>query len=228
MFTSLINLFYPPVCAGCDALLLERERIICSQCRHEMPQTHHHLDPLNEAVLKFYGKIPVEFAAAFLHYHKRGTVQEMIANLKYHGMEAIGTVIGSWYGSVLQAANVLQNVDAVVPVPLHARKLRKRGYNQVDAFAQALAEKLNTECRTDLLFRKRYSRTQTRKNRLGRSAVTQGEMFEARPAADDSSKHFLLVDDVLTTGATLESCARALLQIPGIKISIACIAMSRS
>lgn len=228
MFTSLTNLFYPPVCAGCDALLLPAETAICSRCRHEMPQTQHHLNPQNEAMLKFYGKIPVEFAAAFLHYHKRGVVQQMIHSLKYHGIEAVGKTIGKWYASDLQQIDLLNDVDQIIPVPLHPRKFRQRGYNQITHFSEALSKKLAVPVNHRLLKRVRYSKTQTRKNLMGRSELRDKAIFAVDYDERDHGKHFLLTDDVLTTGATLESCGRVLLGIPGAKISIICMAMSQS
>ncbi len=227
MFTSLTNLFFPPVCAGCDAFLLTGEQVICSRCRHEIPLTGHHLNPENEAFKKFYGKIDVQFAAAFMHYHKRGIVQQMIHNLKYRGIEEIGAAIGYWYASELKKIPT-QTVDQIIPVPLHRRKLRERGYNQVTTFGKALSESLLIPFNENLLLRNRYAKTQTAKNLLGRSEVSKGEIFDVRFTEADQGKHFLLVDDVLTTGSTLEACCRALLKIPGTKISIVCMAMSHS
>lgn len=228
MFTSLINLFYPPVCAGCDSLLLANEKVICSHCRHEIPLTNHHLDPQNEAMKKFYGKIPVVFTATFLYYHKKGIVQQLIHNLKYHGLEDIGTVIGHWYAAELQTIDLLKDVDEIIPVPLHKRKLRERGYNQVTKFGSALSESLKITFNDRLLLRKVYSKTQTRKNLLGRSEVGKAEIFSVQLNELDHGKHFLLIDDVLTTGSTLESCSKALLKIPNARISIVCMAMSHS
>ncbi|SCY58250.1 ComF family protein [Flavobacterium caeni] len=228
MSKSLIDLFYPPVCAGCDALLLVNEKAICTTCRHEMPQTYHHLTPENEAFKKFYGKIHIEFAATFLHYHKRGIVQQMIHSLKYHGAESVGTTLGQWYGSILFDTGALFDVDEIIPVPLHPKKLRERGYNQVTAFGMALADRLGVAYNDRLLVRKKYSKTQTKKNLMGRNEVRNQEIFGINSEETHQGKHLLLVDDVLTTGATLESCARVLQGIPNTKISIVCMAMSHS
>ncbi|HMI06735.1 MAG TPA: hypothetical protein VK528_04255 [Flavobacterium sp.] len=227
MFNSLINLFFPKVCAGCDAFLLTDENVICTNCRHEIPKTSHHLDPENEAMVKFYGKIPVEFAAAFLYFHKKGMVQELIHNLKYRHNEEIGTVIGNWYAADLQPLEIIKTFDTIIPVPLHPKKLRERGYNQVTTFGRALSENLNIFYKEDLLVRKIYSKTQTRKNLLGRSEVGKQEIFDVIFTERDWNKHYLLID-VLTTGSTLEACSRTLLKIPGAKISIVCMAMSHS
>lgn len=228
MFTSLVNLFYPPVCAGCDSLLLNTETVICTRCRFEVPITNHHLIPENEAMKKFYGKIPVVFAAAFLYYHKKGIVQEMIHGLKYRDIEQIGTELGNWYAQDLAAITALDDVDEIIPVPLHQRKLRKRGYNQVTGFANALSANLKIPVNDKLLLRRVYSRTQTKKNLLGRSEMGNKAIFEAASSETDHGKHFLLLDDVLTTGSTLEACGRALLAVPNARISIVCMAMSHS
>ena len=225
MLRNFINLFFPKVCAGCDAFLLTSENVICTRCRHEIPLTSHHLDLENEAMKKFYGKIPVEFAATFMYFHKKGMVQEMIHNLKYKGHEEIGSAIGHWYAAGLKLAR-LPHFDQVIPVPLHPRRLRERGYNQVTAFGMALSQDLGIPYNDLLLVRNVYSKTQTTKNLLGRSAVSNQTIFDAAFGPQDHNKHFLLVDDVLTTGSTLEACGRALLQIPGARVSIICMAMS--
>lgn len=228
MFNSLINLFFPKVCAACDSFLSVNENVICTHCRHEIPLTNHSLNPQNEAMQKFYGKIPVEFAAAFVYFHKKGMVQEMIHNLKYKGHEEIGTAIGHWFAEDLKSHPIIHSIDAIIPVPLHPGKLRERGYNQVDSFGKALSEQLEIPFLEDLLLRNIYSKTQTRKNLLGRSEVSNQNIFGASFSEKDHNKHYLLIDDVLTTGSTLEACGRELLKIPGAKISIACMAMSHS
>lgn len=228
MFTSLINLFFPNVCAGCDALLLRHENVICSQCRHDIPQTKHFLVPDNEAMKKFYGKIDVVHVSAFMYYHKKGIVQQIIHNLKYKGLETIGCAIGDWYSEDLKTLDCIQNIDAIVPVPLHRRKLRERGFNQVSEFGKSLARNLDIAYANGILIRKIYSKTQTRKNLLGRSEVGNAEIFDVVFSDQHHGKHFLLVDDVLTTGSTLEACSRALLKIPNVKISIVCMAFSHS
>jgi ComF family protein len=227
MFKSLLNLFFPPTCAGCKTILIANENVICTSCRHEMPLTQHHLNPENDAYKKFYGRIPVEYVSALVYFHKKGIVQELIHSLKYRGQEAIGTVLGEWYAEELKNIPVLSTVDTIIPVPLHPKKLSERGYNQVTEFGNALAKSLQIPISTSILFRQVYSKTQSQKNRLGR---TEGidTIFDVSFDEKDHNKHFLLIDDVITTGATLEVCAKALLKIPGTKISIVCMAMADS
>lgn len=227
MFQSLINLFFPKVCSGCSTLLLGNENMICTTCRHDAPLTHHHLNPENDAYKKFYGRVLVQHASALFYFHKKGIVQELIHNLKYKGHEELGQLIGEWYAADLKMVVALQDVDQIIPVPLHPKKFKERGYNQVSGFGKALAEQLDVAYNDKILIRNVYSKTQSKKNLLGRSELNE-TIFDVVFSEKEHNKHFLLVDDVLTTGATLEACSRALLKIPGAKISIVCMAMAHS
>ena len=227
MLKNLIHLFFPPVCSGCHTFLLTNETVICTNCRHHLPQTHHHLQTENEAFKKFYGRIPVIHVSAFLYFHKKGMVQELIHNLKYRGNQEIGTQLGHWYGEALKNNPAINSVDVIVPVPIHKKRRHNRGYNQVDTFAKALSNELNIPVENDVLIRKIHSKTQSKKNLLGRMEGID-QVFDVVFAEKEHNKHFLLLDDVLTTGATLEACSRAILKIPGAKISIVCMAMAHA
>ena len=227
MFESIINLFFPTVCSGCNSFLLTNENVICTVCRHDIPLTNHHLNPENEAFKKFYGRIPVLHTSALFYFHKKGIVQELIHNLKYKGHEEIGTILGEWYAEDLKKIDVLQSVDEIIPVPLHPKKLKERGYNQVTAFGTALSASLGLDYNDSLLIRNVYSKTQSKKTLLGRTEGIE-TIFDVSFTDKNHNKHFLLIDDVITTGATLEACSRALLKIPGAKISIVCMAMAQS
>ena len=227
MFKSILNLFFPKACSGCNSFLITNENVICTVCRHDIPLTNHHLDVENDAFKKFYGRIPVVHASALFYFHKKGIAQQLIHNLKYKGHEEIGSVLGDWYAEDLKQIESLQSVDEIIPVPLHRRKLKERGYNQVTTFGKALSTSLNMRYNSSLLIRNKYSKTQSKKNLLGR---TEGiaTIFDVSYSEKDHNKHFLLIDDVITTGSTLEACSRALLKIPGAKISIVCMAMAQS
>jgi len=227
VFKSIIDLFFPKVCAGCHSLLLTNETVLCTVCRHEIPLTQYHLDSNNEAVKKFYGKIDIQHASAFLYYNKKGIVQELIHNLKYKGHQQIGTVLGEWYVEDLKKLIPETPFDVIIPVPLHPKKFRERGYNQVSTFGRALSKGLNVAYADTVLYRKKYSKTQSKKDLLGRSENIEN-LFDVTDSEKNHNKHFLLIDDVLTTGATLEACCRALLKIPGARISIACMAIANS
>lgn len=227
MLKNLINLFFPPVCAGCHSFLLSNENVICTLCRHNIPLTNHHKNPENEAFKKFYGRIPVEHTSALLYFHKKGIVQELIHNLKYKGQEEIGTVLGSWYAEDLKESAIINSVDYIIPVPLHKRKFRERGYNQVTKFGKSLSKELNLKYDDSILFRKVYSKTQSQKAFLNRSDGID-TIFDVSFSKKDHNKHFLIIDDVITTGSTLEACSHALMKIPGAKVSIVCMAMAHS
>ena len=227
MFQSIINLFFPKVCSGCNSFLLTNENVICTICRHDIPLTNHHLIEDNDAFKKFYGRIPVLHASALFYFHKKGIVQQLIHNLKYKGHEEIGTILGEWYAEELKTIDLFQTVDQIIPVPLHRRKFKERGYNQVTAFGEALSSSLNLDYNNSILVRNIYSKTQSKKNLLGRTEGIE-TIFDVSFTEKDHNKHFLLIDDVITTGSTLEACSRALLKIPGARISIVCMAMAQS
>lgn len=227
MLHHLINLFFPKSCAGCDSFLLREECVICTKCRHEIPLTNHHTISDNEIFQKFYGRIPIEFGAAFFYFHKKGIVQEMIHKLKYKGQEVISSTIGHWYSEELKDTVEIKTIDFIIPVPLHKKRRKERGYNQVEGFGKALATNLNIPYNDSLLQRVLYTKTQTKKNLLGRTDVID-QAFDVTYTEIHHGKHFLLIDDVITTGSTLESCSRALLKIPNVKISILCMAMTHN
>lgn len=225
--THLLNLVYPKVCMGCHSMLLSDEKVICTTCRHEIPLTQHHLNPENEVFKRFYGRVTLEHASALFYYHKKGIVQELIHNLKYRGHEEIGTMVGEWISEDLKNIALSQKFDAIIPVPLHKKRLKERGYNQVTTFGLGLSGQLNIPFNPTVLKRNVYSKTQVKKNLLGRTEIT-AELFDVVFTEENHNQHFLLIDDVITTGSTLEACSKALLKIPGAKISIVCMALSHS
>ena len=206
--------------------MLASENVICTDCRHHIPLTNHHNIKNNEAILKFYGKLDVVYASALFYFQKKGIVQELIHKLKYKGHQEIGATIGYWYADELKNIKLLNDIDFIIPVPLHQKKIKKRGYNQVTAFANALSETLKIPVKELLLIRKKDTKSQTKKNRINRSAVLE-HVFSVDETIEYQNKHFLLIDDVITTGATLESCGRELLKIQGARLSIVCIAMTK-
>ncbi|BCY27656.1 amidophosphoribosyltransferase [Flavobacterium okayamense] len=226
MLKNLINLIYPQTCFGCKNLLLKNEKTLCSDCLHELPKTYHHNIFENDLTKKFYGIIPIEFGASFLYFKSYGIVKEIIHNLKYRDKQEIGTLLGNLYAYELKEVIEQNNITEIIPVPLHPKRLKKRGYNQVTTFCVSLSENLNIPLNESLLVRNLYTETQTHKDKVARQYQTN--LFEARFSEQDCGKHFLLVDDVITTGATLEKCANALLKIPNSKVSIVTIAFTQS
>lgn len=227
MIKALLNLLFPKPCSGCNRTLLESEHLVCTHCRHDMPFTQHHLDDNNETAKKFRGRLPIEHASSVVYFHKEGIVQELIHNLKYRGKEEIGTLIGEWYAHDIKDIDTLKTVTEIVPVPLHKKRLRQRGYNQVAGFGKALADGLGKNYNEDILMRTQYAKTQTKKNLSARAEIIN-DAFDVNPKGDDNGKHFLLVDDVITTGATLEACGKALLKIPGARVSIITMAYAHT
>jgi ComF family protein len=208
-------------------LLVKNEHLLCFTCRHDLPFTHHHKIPNNDTIKKFYGLIPLEFGLSMLYFHHGGIVQELIHNLKYRNQQKIGTLLGELYAKDLQNFDPIRSVTEIIPVPLHPKKLKERGYNQVDSFCESIGNQLQIPVNKNLLVRKQYNKTQTKKNREARQQLKQ-TIFDVNFTEKDENKHFLLVDDVITTGSTLEICAKALLKIPNVKVSILTIAYTQS
>ncbi|MCB0375921.1 MAG: ComF family protein [Sinomicrobium sp.] len=218
-------LLFPSLCLGCALPLSDNEAHICTRCRHQLPLTHIHIDNADTAEKIFYGRIKIEKATALLWFEKRGIVQHLIHQLKYKGHEEAGELLGEWLGTQLCEIPHYGTVDMVIPVPLHPKKQRERGYNQSAAFGMALARHLKADYRDDILVRKRHTKTQTRKTRLLRWESMRG-IFAIRDPGAVSGKHVLLADDVITTGATLEACAAVLLETGHVRISIAVMAIA--
>lgn len=227
MLKNLLKLIFPQLCFGCDALLLLNEEIICSTCRHDLPLTNHHLNQSNDTTKKFYGIINLEFGASMLYFHKKGIVQKLIHNLKYNGKEEVGQMLGKWYAEDIKRLEIIKSIDYIIPVPLHPKKLKERTYNQVDSFCEALSTTTSLPFNKKLLIRVKYNKTQTKKSKNERQENVQN-IFDVVMEDHFNGKHFLLIDDVITSGATLELCAKALLKIPNSKISIITIAYTQS
>lgn len=223
MLKYLINLIFPKLCMGCNSLLLSNEAVICSECNHNLPYTNHFLLKNNDTTKKFYGVIPVEFSASMLYFYQKGIVQSLIHNLKYKNHQEIGTLLGKWYAVDLKKVIEMKTVTEIIPVPLHKKRLEERGYNQVTTFCEVLATELQIAYNPSLLYRNHYSKTQTKKDKESRKEITD-TLFDVNFNESDANKHFLLIDDVMTSGATIEACAKALLKIPNSKVSVVTIA----
>lgn len=226
MLKNLLNLFYPQICYGCKGLLQPFENVICLQCRHEIPTTLHAKQIENELYKSFYGKITLQFAGALFYYTKESKVQELIHGLKYKNQQKIGSVFGNWFAEELLENEIIKNIDYILPVPLYKKKEQKRGYNQVTTFCLAFSEKLNIPFEDKLLVRLSQSISQSKKNREDRLNIDSLSFELNKNAENFKNKHFLLVDDVITTGATIEACGKKILQIEGAKLSVISIAFS--
>ncbi|HEY8929011.1 MAG TPA: phosphoribosyltransferase family protein [Mucilaginibacter sp.] len=220
---DFVSLLFPELCAACKESLMANEEIICMDCRFNLPYTNFHLPADNVVAQQFWGKINVQAAFALFYFTKGGKVQNLLHQLKYNGQQEVGKLMGKMAGEQLLKNEIFNSADYIIPVPLHQKRLRERGYNQSECFAEGLAVKLNTTVEVGNLVRQRATSTQTRRSRFARFENMQ-EVFAVINPEKLKDKHVLLVDDVITTGSTLEACGSELLKIPGLKLSIATIA----
>ncbi len=227
-FIDFTDLLFPTLCLGCTRSLGANEKVLCTHCRVNLPETGQYRQPDVDFVLnKFAGKVPIEFVASYLHFAKGGIVQKLIHRIKYKGQKEAAKEIAIWYGHYLtDEHSLLPELDMLIGVPLHKRRFQQRGYNQADWVAQGLSEVLNVPYHTDVLLRKRFRSSQTRKNRLERWENVKTE-FDLQHPEVVVGKRVGLVDDVLTTGATLEACAIELLRAGCLSVSVLTLAATR-
>ncbi|GGG10534.1 ComF family protein [Pontibacter amylolyticus] len=226
MLQDFLSLLFPEICHACDQPLARGERYICTECNVKLPYTDLHLHgatELNCLQQRFWGKVPVRFAFSYLHFRSKGRVQRVLHKLKYKGAQELGEHLGKRYGAILLDQGYAVHFDLIVPVPLHRLKLRRRGYNQSEGFAKGLAEALQIPWSNRVLERAVDTDSQTKKSRLDRWQNVE-QVFAVKQMEAVKGKRILLVDDVLTTGATLEACAQALLQKGCSEVSVTTIA----
>lgn len=222
-FADFIALLFPQLCHACGESLVTHEDLICTDCLYNLPYTNFHQQPDNIVMRQFWGKVKIDAAYALFYFTKGGKVQQLMHQLKYNNAPMVGNKLGDIAGRQLAQTQHFNSFDAIIPVPLHTKRLRKRGYNQSACFAEGLAVTLNTQVIINNLIRTKATETQTHKSRFERSANMR-DVFAVADMETLANKHVLLVDDVVTTGSTLEACAQALLTVPGLKLSIATIA----
>lgn len=220
---DFVALFFPELCAGCGACLFKNEQHICTNCIYHLPLTNFHRDPLNKAARQLWGRLQFEQASSYVYFRKDGRVRNIMHQLKYNKNTRAGFRMGQLYAYTLSGSGDWKMPDLIIPVPLHPSKLRKRGYNQSAHIADGMASVLDIPVITDALLRVKNTLTQTKRSRFARyeNLLTA---FICRDTARLINKHVLLVDDVMTTGATLEAAGTVLLEIPGLVLSIATIA----
>lgn len=222
---ELISLFYPKLCVVCKNQLLLTEEVLCTFCRNDVPIIPFNNFKNNRVSKIFYGRIPIYKAASFLFYRNEGKTRKIIHELKYKDNQEIGVFIGNWFGKILKESTEFDTVDYIVPVPLHPKKIKKRGYNQLTKFGEQLSFVLETTYIDTVLVKISSTKTQTYKSRFERFSNLETQ-FHLADATSFKNKHILLIDDVITTGATLEACCKELLKTENIKISIVTIAFT--
>jgi ComF family protein len=224
-FLNLADLFYPRLCLACQKKLVPVETSICIRCDYKLTPTNYHTINPNPVLERFWGRIELEHATTAYSFNKGGLLQHLIHQLKYENKPQIGVELGKMYGSLLKDVAPYNTVDYIIPVPLHPKKKHLRGYNQAAMIAKGLALLMEKQWSSDYLIRTDNTETQTKKSRLDRFSNVENA-FGINKKNDLKGKHLLLVDDVITTGATLEACVHTLLEIDNVKISIVAIALA--
>jgi ComF family protein len=223
IFSSTLHLFYPHVCTGCGSDLLQDDIQLCLQCINNLPHTNF-AQHINNPVEKiFWGRIPITAAHSEFYFAKESLIQHLIHQLKYKNNTAIGVYMGELMGKNLLDSNRFNNIDYLIPLPLYPDKERKRGYNQATVICNGISKVMGIPVITGNVIRQRFTETQTRKHRTERWENVEGSFVIKNPAAL-KGKNVLLVDDVITTGATLEACGTVLLQTEQLKLYIATLA----
>lgn len=223
ILSDFAALFFPRPCLACGECLLKGEETICTRCLLELPETDHHLNSNNALLNRLAYRIPLRYGMACYRFTKNGRVQRLLHELKYKNHPEIGIQLGRVYGDKLCASGMYRDFDVILPVPLHPSRIRKRGYNQAAKFGEGLAGRLSVPCTDDAMARLHKTATQTKRSRAGRWENI-ANVFTVRIPELVKDRSILLVDDVITTGSTLEACANALLLAKPRELSVACIA----
>lgn len=225
VFHDLFRLLYPACCCCCGDLLAGDEKYICTRCLLDLPSTHDFNVKDNVVELKLAGRVPLEAGGALFVFRKNNKVQRVVHRIKYYGNTDLAVRLGVMLGNELVESGRFSDVDCIIPVPLHRRRLWQRGYNQSELICQGISRALDRPVVADQIYRTRYTHTQTHKNREDRQKNVQG-VFAVRNPDTLEGKHVLLVDDVITTGATTDSCYQVMMPIPGLRISVAALAVA--
>ncbi len=223
IFNSTIHLLYPHVCTGCGSDLLDEDNLLCLKCIHDLPHTNFANLANNPVEKYFWGRIPLQAAYSQFYFSKEFLIQHLIHQLKYKGDTKIGFYLGELMGKTILKADRFKNIDALIPLPLYAEKEHKRGYNQAAVICDGMSSVMNVPVYNMYVIRQHATETQTRKHRTERWENVK-DSFKVVKEKELAGKHLLLVDDVVTTGATLEACGSVILQTVGTTLSIATLA----
>lgn len=217
---DFFNLVYPETCAACNQLLVKNENMVCTNCLYEIPKTNFHKEAGNPVEQIFWGRVKIEKATALFYFKQKSKYRRLIHQLKYKGNIEIGVEMGRWLGAALFETGWTNDIDVLIPVPLHPKRLKKRGYNQSEVICRGISQICNKPTDSLSLVRTKASETQTKKSKFDRWLNVE-TLFAISDPALIEGRHVLLVDDVITTGATLEACIHCLLGIKGVKVSVA-------
>ena len=220
---DFFDLVYPQTCSACGEGLVKGEQAVCSGCLSDLPYLNAHMQPYEPLEMKFQGRLTVDFSLAYLKFIKGGKVQNLLHRLKYEGRSEVGLFLGRCFGKSLKKAGYAERTDLIVPVPIHSSKLKKRGYNQAEMFAIGLSEGLEVPYEPHILRRLKKSKSQTEKGKAERLSDIEGA-FSVVQQDKIVSKRVLLVDDVITTGATVEVCTSVLQEAGCKSVGLAAIA----
>ena len=223
---DFISVFYPETCLCCNEPISSSSQSICISCRHDLPLTHFSSQKGNKVEMSFYGRIPIEEATSLLHFFKKGPTQELMHNLKYRNKQKIGAILGVWMAQSIKKSNRFKEVDAIVPVPLHKKRFKQRGYNQLTKFGETLSNELKIPYTPNNLIRIAATKTQTRKFRVDRWSNVNTKFYVKDPSVFEN-KHILLIDDIVTTGATVEACYNAFEKVKSFKMSLATMSYTK-
>lgn len=226
VLNSFFHLLFPKLCVACSDDLIKGELFVCLKCLNEIPKTNYHLIKSNPVEKRFWGKVPIESATAYFFFQKGSKFQHLLHELKYKGNKEIGVVLGKYAAIEILQSPYLSNIDILIPVPLHYKRELKRGYNQSEWICKGMAEVLQIPLSTQNLVRSLENETQTKKSVFERFENTKG-IFEVKNPREFEGKHILLVDDVLTTGSTIESCMQSLHKNNQVKISVFTLAVAQ-
>jgi ComF family protein len=222
---SILHLAFPHRCEGCGTDILSTDHFLCLHCLSSLPDTNFHMYASNPIEKLFWGRLPVTHATAQYYFTKESMMQELMHQFKYRRAKELGAYLGGLMGNALADSNRFSLVDVLVPLPLYKDKERKRGYNQATILCEGIATALGKPVLKDAVLRLSHTESQTTKNRIERWQNMEGR-FEVADAKGLEGKHVLLVDDVVTTGATLEACGRAILEVPNVQLSLATLCYS--
>jgi ComF family protein len=220
---EMLELLYPRLCISCGERLISQEEYLCMNCWFDLPVSRFHTDPENKVAQLFWGRVRIENASSYFQYRKGSRYQQVIHFIKYKGLKELGYETGKRYGEVLATSESFSRATMVVPVPLHQVRQNRRGYNQSEWIAMGIADAMKKPLVADNLTRVVYTSTQTRKTRYERWQNVEGIFCVKKPEVYQN-QHILLIDDVVTTGSTLEACAHEILKTEGVKVSIATLA----